>query len=351
MPANLGQLFTRNWPVKLAALFFAVMLYAAVAAQQPITQLFALDLEVAAPPGRAIRQAPTTISVLLSGRGAELLKLRSLPRVITKTVPDTFSGSLWHIRLQASDVPIPNGVDVQVADLSPRDVDVALDSASRREVRIVPRITLHGDSNVVLQGVVVRPGTARLVGPPKSLTGIDSVVTDPISIPGDTGPFSRTVAIETSSLGVARVVPTEVLVSGEVAAVMQRSFPGVLVTTAASGFAGFTLDRERVVVQVQGPAHRVAALTRDSLRVVAHLVGHAGPDAYARLSVGALPGITARAVPDSVGLKAAGRQADAGRQAGADHQADAHRQEEREPWLTSSSASRRRATRRPPPCW
>jgi hypothetical protein len=303
MPVNVGELFTRNWPVKLAALFFSVMLYVAVAAQQPITQLFALELEVAAPPGRAIKQGPTTISVLLSGRGGELLKLRSLPRVITKSVPDTFSGSLWHIRLQASDVPIPKGVDVQVADLAPRDVDVALDSASRREVRIVARVTLTADSGFVLQGVTVRPGTARLVGPPKSLTGIDSVVTDPISIPGDTGPFSRTVAIETGSLGVARVVPAEVVVSGEVAAIMQRSFPNVVITTAASGFAGFTLDRERVVVQAYGPGHRMEALTRDSLRVIAHLVGHAGPGAYARLTVVSPAGITARAVPESLGLK------------------------------------------------
>ena len=99
MPINVGQLITRNWPVKLAALFFAVMLYVAVAAQQPITQSFALQLAVVAPPGRAIHQDPTEIWVLLSGRGGELLKVRSLPRVITKTVPDTFAGSLWHIRL------------------------------------------------------------------------------------------------------------------------------------------------------------------------------------------------------------------------------------------------------------
>jgi len=303
MPGSVGQLFTRNWPVKLAALFFAVMLYVAVAAQQPITQFFALQLEVVAPPGRAIKQSPTTISVWLSGKGGELLKLRSLPQVITKTVPDTFSGSLWHVRLQPSDVPIPKGVDVQVADLAPRDIDVALDSAARREVRIVARITLNADSSFLLQGVTVHPGTARLVGPPQSVAGIDSVVTDPLVISGDTGRFSRTVALETSSLGVARILPTEVVVSGEVTAIMQRSFPGVVVTTAASGFAGFTLQRERVVVHVQGPAHRVEALTRDSLRVIAHLVGHAGPDAYARLTVVSPAGITARAVPDSVGLK------------------------------------------------
>jgi YbbR domain-containing protein len=304
MSINVGQLITRNWPVKLAALFFALMLYVAVAAQQPITQLFALQLQVVAPPGRSIKQAPTDISVLLSGRGGELLKLRSLPRVITRTVPDTFSGSLWHIRLQAADVPIPKGVDVQVADLAPRDVDVALDSASRREVRIVARVTLNADSSMVLQGLTVRPATAHLVGPPKSLVGIDSVITVPLTISGEPGSFSRTVALDTSSLGLARAVPTDVQISGEVAVVLQRSFPGVAVTTAASGFTGFTLARERVVVQVTGPVARVDALTRDSLRVIAHLVGHAGPDAYARLTVVSPAGITARAVPDSVGLTA-----------------------------------------------
>jgi YbbR domain-containing protein len=304
MPINVGQLITRNWPVKLAALFFSVMLYVAVAAQQPITQLFTLQLEVIGPPGRSIQQPPTDISVLLSGRGGELLKLRSLPRVITRTVPDTFSGSLWHIRLQASDVPVPKGVDVQVTDLAPRDVEVALDSAARREVRVVPQITLNADSSLVLQGLAVHPATAHVVGPPKSVAAIDSVMTVPVTLAGTAGPFSRAVALDTDGLGAARVAPADVQISGEVAAVMQRSFPGVVVTTAASGFAGFTLARERVVVQAYGPASRVAALTRDSLRVIAHLVGHAGPDAYARLTVASPAGITARAVPDSVGLKA-----------------------------------------------
>ena len=303
MPINAGQLITRNWPVKLAALFFAIMLYVAVAAQQPITQSFALQLEVVAPPGRAVRQDPTEIWVLLSGRGGELLKVRSLPRVITKTVPDTFSGSLWHLRLQPSDVPLPKGVDVQVADLAPREIDVSLDSAARKDVRIVARVTLDADSTFVLQGVAVHPATARLIGPPKSLTGIDSVTTVPTTISDVTGPFTRTVSLETGSLGAARVVPGDVQISGDVMAVRQRGFPSLIVTTAASGFSGFTLARERVAVVAYGPASRVAALTRDSLRVVAHLVGHGGPDAYARLTVVSPAGITAHAVPDSVGLK------------------------------------------------
>ena len=75
------------------------------------------------------------------------------------------------------------------------------------------------------------------------------------------------------------------------------------ITTAASGFAGFLLSPERVSVWVRGPDSKVNTLTKDSVRVIAHLVGKAGPGGYARLSVTAPPGIRARAVPDSVGLR------------------------------------------------
>ncbi len=142
------------------------------------------------------------------------------------------------------------------------------------------------------------------MGPAKNVAAIDSVTTVAATISSVSGPFFHTVPIDTGPLGPVRVVPKEVRVSGEVTSLLQRSFTGVVVTTAASGFAGLTLATERVVVEVSGPEPRVRALTRDSLRVVAHLVGRA-PDAYAHLTVAAPGGITARAVPDSVPLKAA----------------------------------------------
>jgi hypothetical protein len=49
------QLIVRNWPIKLAAMFFAVMLYVAVAAQQPLSQTFAMRLIMSVPPGRSVR--------------------------------------------------------------------------------------------------------------------------------------------------------------------------------------------------------------------------------------------------------------------------------------------------------
>jgi YbbR domain-containing protein len=303
MATSLGQLFVRNWPIKLAAGFFAIMLYVAVAAQQPLTQSFAMRLAVQVPPGRSVKQQPAGVTVVISGKGTEIMKLRSLPHVIRKVVPDTFSAAVWHVHLQPSDVEIPKGTEVRVEDIAPRDLDVVMDPVGQRDVKIAPQVQVEADSGYMLRGFSIVPSLAHLVGPEKSLAGLDSVRTLPIVISNVTGPFFRTVPIDTGPLGVVRITPKEVRVAGEVVAIIERSIEGVPITTAASGFTGFLLSPERVAVSVRGPESKVNVLTRDSVRVVAHLVGKAGPGAYARLTVTAPPGIVARATPDSVGLR------------------------------------------------
>src|SRR2546430_5346534 len=301
--ASLAQLLVRNWPIKLAAGSSAVMLSVAVAAQQPLAQGFAVRLAVVGPPGRSVRQQPAGVTVVITGKGSEILKLRTFPRVIRKVIPDTFSASAWRVQLQPTDVELPKGSDVQVADIRPRDVEVVLDSVVHKEVRIVPRVRVEAESGYVMRGLSITPSMARVIGPEKSLALIDSVATLPIVISSVNGPFFRTVPLDTAPLGIVRIVPKEVRMAGEVTAIVERSLSGVPITTAASGFTGVLLSVERVGVTVRGPESRVDTLTRDSVRVVAHLVGRAGPGGYARLTVSAPPGIVAHAVPDSVSLR------------------------------------------------
>jgi YbbR domain-containing protein len=303
MPINVGQLFVRNWAIKLAAIFFAVMLYVAVAAQQPLSQRFALRLAITVPPGRSVRQQPVGVTVTVSGKGSEILKLRSFPRTIRKAVPDTFSGSVWSVHLQPSDVNLPKGTDLQVTEIAPRDLDVLLDSVGRKDVKIVPLVRVEAESGYVLRGLSIVPSVAHVVGSEKSLAAVESVTTLPTVISSVNGPFFRTVPLDTTPLGVIRVAPKEVRVAGEVAAIIERSIPAVPIATAASGYAGFLLSQERVAVSVRGPESKVNSLTKDSVRVVAHLVGKPGAGGYARLSVTAPPGIRARVVPDSVALR------------------------------------------------
>ena len=304
MAGNLTRGFTRNWPIKLAAVFLALMLYVAVAAQQPISQSFDLKVTVLVPPGRALLQQPPTVSVVFTGRGGEILKLRSLRRVIRLAVPDTFSGSLYRVSLRPADVEYPKGTDLQVSDISPREITLTLDSVKRKEVRIVPLVTVVPDSGQVLRGgLTISPTVAHIVGSDRALAAIESVTTVSTRISSVTGRFTQQVAIDTSALGLVRIAPKAVEVSGELGPVHERVFAGLPVETGAGKITSFTIVPARVAVTVRGPDDLVQALTRDNLKVIAHLAGPPVNGAWAHLTVVAPAGVSARAVPDSVALR------------------------------------------------
>lgn len=306
MRVNLTQLVTRNWLLKLAALFLALLLYVAVAAQQPVNQTFSLGLKVRVPPGRALKSAPPPVLIVVQGRGGELLKLRSFTKTISVTVPDTLAGGTWHVALQPSDIGIPKNADVQVTDIAPREITVTLDSVASKEVPIVARVTVATDSGGVLEGgLAIMPSQARLVGPDQLLSTVESVTTVPTELSGLSGPFVRTVPLDTSNLGVIRVAPREIQVSGEVAVPAHRVFGAIPVETGAGIPTGFVFSPDRVSVEVAGAAQRLAGLTRDSVKVIARFGGAATAGALARLTVLTPAGVAGHAVPDSALLKAA----------------------------------------------
>ena len=74
--------------------------------------------------------------------------------------------------------------------------------------------------------------------------------------------------------------------------------------TGAGAITGYIVTPSRVSIAVRGPEERVQTLTRDSLRVVAHITNASG--GFAKITVIAPRGITARAIPDSVTLRRRG---------------------------------------------
>ncbi len=298
MRAKLLQLLARNWPIKLAAVLLALMLYVAVQAQQPITQTFTMKLDVEVPRGRSLQQKPPTIQVQVSGKGAELLRLRTFPSAITMRVPDTLSSSSWLMRLENADVPVPKGVDVAVRDITPREVTVSLDSVIRKDVRVVPLVTVEPESGFVIRGgLSISPSVVRLVGPEENVAGVESVTTAPMEITNVTGAFTRILPIDTHALGIVRIAPKEVTVSGDVQALVRRSFTGVTIESGAGQLTGVTLEPARVTGALEGPADRMERVTRDSIRVIAVLTRDGS---HARLRVLSPQGLGARPTADSV---------------------------------------------------
>src|SRR3954465_8241434 len=282
------QFLTRNWPIKGAALFLALMLYVAVQLQQPVTTSFDVTLNVLMPRGRALVHKPPKVRVQISGKGSQILKLRSLAGDITRRVPDTLTTSTYSIHLDPSEVELalPKGADVRVMEVRPSEITLALDSVARKEVRVVSLVSVTPDSGQMLHGgLSLTPTTVRLVGPEQNLAAIDSVMTLPMEITSVSGEFSRQVPIDTMPLGMVRLSPKQVTVTGEMGRIAERSFGGIPVETGAGAITSFIVTPARVSVAVRGPEERVQALTRDSLRVVAHITGAAAGPAAAGTTV------------------------------------------------------------------
>jgi len=98
----------------------------------------------------------------------------------------------------------------------------------------LPLITVVPESAQVLHGgISIAPTIARLVGPDKNLAGIESVTTIPTEITNVSGAFTRSVPIDTTPLGVVRIAPKQVTVTGEMGVLAERSFGGIPVETGA----------------------------------------------------------------------------------------------------------------------
>src|SRR3989454_6991596 len=268
MRSSLLQLITRNWLIKGAALFLALMLYVAVQLQQPVTTSFDVTLNVLLPRGRTLVQKPPKVRVQISGKGSQILKLRSLAGDITRRVPDTLTASTWSIRLDPDEVELslPKGADVRVMEVRPSEITLALDSVARKEVRIVSLVSVTPDSGQVLHGgLSMTPTTVRLVGPEKSLATIDSVTTVPMEITNVSGEFSRNVPIDTMPLGIVRLSPKQVTVTGDMGRIAERSFAGIPVESGGGAITSFISPPPRGAGATPRPQERGQASTRPSL--------------------------------------------------------------------------------------
>ena len=294
-----------NWPIKLTSLALAFVLWAAVAAEEPTTQLVPVTLIVEPPEGRALTRPLPPVKALYAGSSRELIKLFSTPPVVTAVIPDTLTGSNYVLELLPNDLKLAQDAEVTPQDVQPRRIDITLDAVSRRRVPVVSRVTIKPDTGfAVVGGVAFSPSSVQVQGPEVVVSRIEAATTVPLEITAVRGPVRRRVPIDTGSLGVVQVSQREVEVSADVEAVSERALFDVAVMVRGDR-GPWVADPPAVIVTVRGPAMRVAQLGRDSVTVLAVPSGAARRETV-RLTVVAPPGIEATATPDTVQVQRRG---------------------------------------------
>ncbi|MDH3496194.1 MAG: YbbR-like domain-containing protein [Gemmatimonadota bacterium] len=303
----LKEAVVTNWPVKATALVLAGVLWAAVAAEEPTTQLVPVSMVVQPPTGRTLKGAIPPVQAVYVGATRELIKLYSSPPTIQKVLPDTLSGNEYLLALGPEDLVTGRTINVRAEDVQPRTIRISLDDVAQRELRVSPRITIVPDSGyVLLGGIAVTPSSVTVRGPEATIRRLREIATVPTELTGITQPVRRTVPLDTTGLGRVRMLPDSVEIMADVAFLAERVLMGVPITIQADRAATLTTSPLAVLVTVRGPGVRLARLTRDSVTVVANPVTDDLP-VRAALQVVAPEGITGVATPDSATVQRRGR--------------------------------------------
>jgi hypothetical protein len=302
---KIRALVVENWPIKLTSLGLAAVLWAAVAAEEPASQLVPVTLMVEPPPGRALTRPLPPVRALYTGSARELVKLYHARPMISAVLPDTLSSPTYVLDLSPGDLKLATKADVTPRDVQPRRIEIHLDAVSQRLLPVLSRITIQPDSGfAVVGGLALSPSSVLVRGPRAALDKLEAVATVPLALTGVREPVHRTVPLDVTTLGVAQPARRDVEMQAEVEAISERALLDVPVSVVADR-GTWAAEPASVMVSLRGPARRIARLSRDSISVLATPSG-AGRRETARLLLIPPAGIEAQATPDTVRLQRTG---------------------------------------------
>jgi YbbR domain-containing protein len=291
---------TFNWRLKLAALALAVLIWAAVSAEQVTSQWIPVRIDpVVRDPEFVLTGAtdPAEVRVRFSGPGRELWELAIDRPVIVLPLSDI--GNRRAFALDASMLRIPSGLSVNVQDIRPAVVRVDVQRLASRVVPVRARLAPRSSQRYVLgDDLEVLPAEVRVTGPADRLAVLDSVDTRGFDIVPDDSTFSQEVVLDTAGMEGLSFSRTRVRVSGPVDVRGERPLGAISVSVpegmiAVPGQVQVSVaGAERVLARVFAVGVR-AFVPRDSLPAV---LPPQGVDAPVVLD-GLPPGAAGRASP------------------------------------------------------
>jgi hypothetical protein len=205
--------FTERLGYKAAALFFALVLWLVVSAEEPSEELVPVRLEAAYDTVRVLTSTRPIIRALVAGRARDLLKLYDTPPVVRHVITDDAPDSVA-FDLRPSDIYLPPDVDVIVRDVQPRTLLLVFDVTTTRRlpvsnaVRVVADTAARRTSTQFLTRFV--PDSVTVTGPRRTVNALAWVKTAAQTVTvRDSGEFVIPLDVSKFPTGVS-VRPAEV---------------------------------------------------------------------------------------------------------------------------------------------
>lgn len=206
---RLVSAFTEHLPIKAAALFFSMVLWLIVAAEEPAARELEVELAITTDSMVRVVEPPPRVHALVVGSGRDLLKLYATPPTVRRHLGND-SPETVVLDIRPGDVDLPSGVAARVQDVQPRTIPLQLDVRAWRDVPVRSALRIIPPAGMRVTGPPrFEPDSVRVTGPRTSVQSLDSVMTARLDLMvSDT--MGR-VPIDITGLGV-RVVPAAVRV-------------------------------------------------------------------------------------------------------------------------------------------
>ncbi|MGB9893065.1 MAG: CdaR family protein [Candidatus Saccharicenans sp.] len=177
------ELITRNWQLKLLALFLSLVLWILLIPEEKTfaEKNLAVSLELV--------NIPPEVEVVERPEPNLNLKIRARKRIINELGPENFSVQLdmskasiyqQEYPVDASMIKAPS--EVEIVSFSPVYVHVKLEKTRKIEMEVVPTIIGRPPDGYRLSKVEVTPGKVMVAGPESKVRPRDKVITSPVDV-------------------------------------------------------------------------------------------------------------------------------------------------------------------------
>jgi hypothetical protein len=211
---------------------------------------------------------PSTVELRLDGPAREIIRLAREGTSLRVPVGRIGSADTL-ITLRRDWVDLAQRPGLVVASVSPSANSVSFEPAASRSLpasmRVQGRIREH---LALATDISVSPQLIRVRGPSSRIVGLDSIPLMPFDLDRVTSSGSYTVAVDTTGLPGASVVPATAALGITVEAMVERVLEDLpIVAEVAPGGAGVVLEPRTIPVRISGARTLVMAFDPSALRV------------------------------------------------------------------------------------
>ncbi len=178
MEQRLQAMVTARFPLKLAALFFALVLWLAVSAEEPTEEWVDVRVALVHDSSVTLVDSVPAVQALVVGRGRDLLKLYTTLPVLRRVI-DADTATRLTLSLRPGDVDLPSNVDARVRDVRPSAMSLRVRITESRRVPVRSALELTPDSGFHVIGVPnVDPDSVEVRGSRDAVRKLSAVYTE-----------------------------------------------------------------------------------------------------------------------------------------------------------------------------